>query len=300
MLRLWGVRDFRHPLFNSGVEVIRALTDHRFSERIFGEQVYLQTRSGLRYREIDTYSRSTQNGENHRDICLASFAELGLPLTTPVTIPDGSLSLQDLLRDSIENFDIKQRELAWTAIAYVLYLAPHQEWTNRYGESFTFDDLANALIQTPFRQVSCGGAHLLYAQTILRRVDSLTMCLSDSVREALIQHLREAVIAIVESQHEEGYWTLEWHNALKRSSDANDGASGKELEARLVATGHLLEWLELLPVEDQPSAEVFRRAARWICGTLGQNFQEAKNPDGFCPRVHALCAVRGLICVEYE
>jgi len=289
---LYGLGAIRHPRFASGQEVVGALTDQKLSETFFGEPIFDQTRSGVRYRDLDT--QKMHSGENHRDICLATFAELGLPLTTPMTAPDGAFSLRELLRDSVENFDIKQEELPWAAVAYALYLRPQRGWTNRYGESFTFDDLANALMRVPLRRASCGGTHLLYALTVVWRVDSSTACLSESVREALADSLRQRVQAAVESLHKTGYWTLDWHATAEKESEATRVPPEDTPGSRLLATGHLLEWLELLPVELQPSADVYRRAARWLCAMVGEGFRVA-DPDRFCPPVHAVCAVRRLI-----
>ncbi len=263
------------------------------SESFFGEPIYFQTRSGLRYR--DPAIQKIVNGENHRDICIAAFAELGLPLSTPMTLADGTkYSQAELLRDSVENFDIKQRELAWTAIAYALYLPPQRGWTNRYRESFIFDDMANELMRTPLHKASCGGAHLLYALTVLWRVDVSAACLSAPVRESLMQHLQRQTALAVKSQAKEGYWTLDWHTADQGESEARRISSPDTPSTRLLATGHLLEWLEMLPMELQPAPSVYRRAARWLCAALGERFP-LKSPDDFCPCVHAVCSVRTLL-----
>jgi hypothetical protein len=50
----------------------------------------------------------------------------------------------------------------------------------------------------------------------------------------------------------------------------------------------------MLPVEFQPSADVYYRAARWLCAALGEKFP-VKSEDDFCPCVHAVCAVRSLV-----
>jgi len=293
LLRLYGLDSFRHSRFDSGRAVVGVLTDLKLSEAYFGEPIFFRTRSGIRYRDLGI--QKTRTGENHRDICLGSFAELGLPLTTPITGLDESFSLHDLLRDSVENFDIKQEELPWTAVAYALYLAPQTTWTNRYGESFDFNALANTLMDAPFHEASCGGAHLLYALTILRRVNSSTTCLSELVRQTLDKYLLEKARDAVLSQQNQGYWSLDWHATAKKESAAPDRVSPRDsLTARLVATGHLLEWLELLPVELQPSSDVYRRAARWLCAMLGSESQITAS-DRFCPSIHAICAVRTLI-----
>jgi hypothetical protein len=291
LLRLYGLESFRHPRFASGRDVVGVLTDQKVSESILGEPIFFQTRSGIRYRDPGIQKIAT--GENHRDICLATFAELGLPLSTPMTAVEGSFTLRELLRDSVASFDLKQEELGWTAVAYALYLTPQGRWRNRDGESFTFDDLANALMQARLGQASCGGAHLLYAMTVLWRADASEACLSASVREALTQHLRQQTTAAMRALANEGYWTPNWHVRLKPGSATRLARDNDDM--RFTVTGHLLEWLEMVPVELQPPPDVYRRVARWLCATLGGSVSGKTRSDFYCPFVHAVCGVRRLV-----
>ena len=287
-LRLHGLKPFRHPVFSSGTEIVSVLTNQTRSKEYFGEPIFFRTRSGIRYQ--DAVIRRGPTGENHRDICLATFAELGLPLSTPMTTEDASFSLADLLRDSVDNFDIQQKELPWTAVAYAIYL--HQrEWSNRYGESFTLDDVADTLMSTPFEDVSCAGTHLLYAMTVLLRARAKG--LSEPVRYELSQYLRRQADAAIRSQADDGSWDLNWHTSPEdESPDALRSASTVQSDILLV-TGHLLEWLELLPEEMQPPPEVYLKAARRLCKSLASTSDISLS--NFCPVVHAQLAVQALI-----
>jgi hypothetical protein len=290
LLRLYGLKPFRHPVFSSGFEVVNVLTDQARSKEFFGEPIFFRTRSGIRYQDLAIQKEST--GENHRDICLATLAELGLPLSTPVTTEDALFTLADLLRDSVENFDIKQKELPWTAVAYAIYLRQPQ-WSNRYGESFTFDDVANELMSTSFEDASCGGTHLLYAMTVLLRAKAPSEGLSESAHRELSQYLQKQAVTALQSQASDGSWELDWRVASKdESQDALLPASTDQFN-RLLVTGHLLEWLELLPQEMQPPLEVYKKAARWLCRSLASTTDISLR--NFCPVVHAQLAVRALI-----
>ena len=48
-------------------------------------------------------------------------------------------------------------------------------------------------METPLSRASCGGTHLLYALTILWRVDCSQAYLSEALREGLKQYLRGKV-----------------------------------------------------------------------------------------------------------
>src|SRR5207302_3298465 len=97
--------------------------------------------------------------ELHRDQTLAAFAELGLPLSFTLQGDGGTGTLRDVLDDSLANFHLGQKELAWTALAYALYLPPVKSWINRYGERFGFDQLVSEMLDRPLDAESCGGTH---------------------------------------------------------------------------------------------------------------------------------------------
>ena len=214
-----------------------------------------------------------------------------MPLSTHINIEGKAFTLQLLLDDSIKTFDLKARELAWTAIAYASYLPPQNNWTNRDGKVFTFDDLARTLLETDIEQQSCGGAHILYALTLFLRVDSQKPCLSPQVRDQILRRLRDSVALLVRSQHSDGSWSLLWDEPTKLKPAY---VNAKPL--KLLVTGHMLEWMEYLPVDLQPKAIVYKRAADWLSGALNDLASQHPFPAiMFCPRTHAICALRNLI-----
>lgn len=291
LVRLYGWGPIPGPHFTSGREVLAALTDLATSERYFGEPAFFQTRSGIRYRTAEV--ASADGVENHRDVCLATFAEAGLPLSTEFTTPKKTFHLRDLLSDSVQNFHLQQKELPWTAIAYALYPNVGSRWTNRFGESFGWDDLTESLLATPFERSSCGGVHLLYALTIIWRIDGSQCSLSAPLRAKLEERLKAIIGSACSRQAADGHWSLDWcaewvSKAVRSNRHIEDSPS-----TRLLITGHLLECLTFAPPELQPSADVYRRAARWLCRVLQDDKMNEKKP--ICPRTHAISGVRNLI-----
>jgi hypothetical protein len=292
LLRLYGLKAFRHPSFLTGSQVVGTLTDWQQCNRLLGQDVLLRTRSGIRYAQADGIFR---NAENHRDLCLSTFAELGLPIDTPLKLERGVFSLRQLLRDSIANFDLKQKELAWSAIAYALYLRPQISWTNKYDENFTFDQLAEQLMQTSLREASCAGVHVAYAMTVLQQADLQEGAglLSEPIREALVRRLAQLASAAVQSQTPEGYWTASWYGVLGGKLPQL-GIPGEDSDSeRLLMTGHVAEWLELLPLELQPPASLYPHATDWLLAELAK--PHSHTWSSFCPRAHALCAIKALV-----
>ncbi len=296
LIRLYGWGPIPGPHFTSGREVFVALTDLSSSERFFGEPAFFRTRSGIRYRTLEVASAG--GAENHRDVCLATFAEAGLPLSTEFATPKEKFHLRDLLRDSVQNFHLQQKELPWTAIAYALYPAVGVRWTNRFGESFGWDDLTEALLAAPFERGSCGGTHLLYALMVIRRVEGRDRPLSAPVRARLEERLKALIAAAVSRQATDGHWSADWWADVGNKPVDTKKRDNDSPTTRLLITGHLAECLTLMPPELQPSADVYRRVAHWLCCFLATN--QIDDRESFCPRTHAVCALRNVVETNWK
>lgn len=290
LLRLHDLGPTGDPTIPSGAVALRILTDSRLSS--FGQAVLFETRNGVRYRlaKYDA-NENLSVGEAHRDLCLATFAELRLPVSTPLVTPTGHFTVQNLLEDSVSNFHLGQKELTWTATAYALYLPPTVSWTNRFGEHFTFDSLVDELCSRRLVDSSCGGTHILYALAILLQADRVENVLSESARARLQSFLIDCVGSVSSSQFPDGSWDLAWHP----STGALMSRTDPELEfvKKLVATGHLTEWIQQLPIEMRPSREVYRRALTWLHDSFSVvSSASRRDPARFCPATHALCALK--------
>ena len=169
---------------SSGEAILKLLTDESAGAAYFGQSPVVHTASGARFPTREKSPTDDRSLEQHRDQTLAGLGELGLPLSYPLKVGDRTASLRDVLRDSIANFHLRQEEIAWTAMAYVLYLPPIRAWANRYGERFTFDDLADELQRRPMDKESCAGIHILCALTLLARVNAEARVLSGGARPA--------------------------------------------------------------------------------------------------------------------
>lgn len=301
LLRVFGEGPTGHPQVPSGRWIVRLLTDGKAAEAYFGRPLLCETRSGVRYQMIEMHDDAMPDaGEQHRDHCLATFAELGLPLSTPVTVQERTFSVREVLRDSLENFRLDQEELVWTADSYARYLPPCKTWRNRYGETFTFDDLAKELLSRPLRKSTCGGTHVLAALCALLRADASTGTLSEGslsegilsepVQTAVVARLRECVERMVERQTEEGFWRADWAEGIGTPPDAS-GASFADTEfSRLLVTGHLAEFVAYFPQELQPGEDVYCRAMRWLYEVMDK-MTPTKRIGLFCPCTHGVCAL---------
>lgn len=263
------------------------LLDDRRGEEFFGAGALQRTRYGVRF----VSHSGARHAEAHRDHCLAVLAEQGMPLSRPVLVAGEQLTLRDLLNDSIANFHLRQVELSWTAEAYALYLPPQRRWTNRFGERFSFDDLARELLARPFNEASCFGMHLIRSLTTIHRVDASAAILSADARAAVTRRLSGLSLACAASQTADGGWPLDWHGAgpmRRHGLTVAETASN-----RLLMTAHVAEWLLILPASMRAPPELRRRAARWLLGRLATADGQAQLND-FCAYSHAAHALRRL------
>jgi hypothetical protein len=299
LLRLHGLNErLQSQDLPSGEAIVKLFTDEEVGRAYFGEPALVRLGSGVRYPTggLEGVSRDSSL-ELHRDQTLAAFAELGLPLSHPLRVGGEAVALREVLNDSIANFHLGQKELAWTAIAYALYRADQPTWTNRYGEAYSFDDLANKLISRPLDRESCGGTHLLYALTIMARVDSTRPILRQPGRSRVWDYLRQAVSVAARTQQPEGSWHPCWNYELLPNHAPVGLSSRDDNINRIIMTGHLAEWMLYLPEQVQPDPQVLRRAGQWLKHELLRASTELKEQE-FCTYTHASCVVRQLALVE--
>jgi hypothetical protein len=291
VLLLHGLGDtgLRNPA--SGLEAIRLLTDERLARAAFGASPFVRTRYGLRYK-IDgvVLTEALGVGESHRDQCLATFADLGLPLNQPIVLDKEICTLNDLVSESIANFRSDQHELTWTAIAYAGYLPPARKWTDRFGRTTSFSQLLESLIASGYSGKSCGGMHVLQAIAAIVEADYRYGILDRRVRVIGHDFLRHSVERALLSQSRDGAWDLSWYDLGSRDV-RNDRPS---FESKVVVTGHMLELLQRL--RDQPPDRAIVRSTRWLIGALKESKSKSSDVLGTCPLAHALRAVRLSYC----
>ena len=248
------------------------------------------TRDGVRYRPAaELTEMRTHADESHPDQTLASLLELGLPLRSVLTLGDASSTLHAVLDDLVAGYYLQAREAEWTAVALALALPPQRSWQNRFGESTSFDALAEHLIEKPFDQVSCGGTHVFYALVVLLGAHRQAPVLSPGTESRLVQRIATLTQRVVEHQRPDGSWDMTWDGG-----GAPRHPSDESVTARLLVTGHLGECLLRLPDALRPGDEVLRRAGAWLWPVLRDGVRGDAFHAQFCPYTHAACVVQAL------
>lgn len=273
----------------TGSEALRLLTDEQFARAVIGTSTLVRTRHGVRYR-IDSVpiSEKLGGGESHRDQCLATFAALDLPLTFSISLTEETLTIADLLNESIANFTLEQGELAWTTAAYAHYLQPKSTWVDRFGTSTSFSQLLNKLIDGGCRGQSCGGLHMVQSVLDVLEADSRSGILGRKERLRGRQFLTKIIEQAILSQQRDGSWGLNWYEPASPVSQLTQGG----IADKIVITGHMLELLCRL--EDSPPRPAIIDGTRWLYKAL-RNLKGTKDLTtqlGSCPLTHALRAIR--------
>lgn len=291
-LRLWGIdATFPDPQCLSGREMRQLLLDHQQFKAAWGDQtnpLLIDTDSGIRVRVQQGLATSS-----HVDHTLAGLAEVGTPLSFPVHTRAGKTTVRALLAHSLREFSLNQVETEWSALSYALYLPPAKRWKSRDGQEITFDRLANRLMRQELSQGVCFGNHRLHALVVLLRADEQSgsaharksgySVLSASTRSNIVNHLKEATEILVRNQHPEGYWSRSW---AEDGSEHSAEALAEGLRARILATGHCMEWWALAPEELHPPGDCLVRAGQWLCRTI-ETLSDQQVQNQYGPLSHA-------------
>ncbi len=278
-------------------KLLGPMIDQAQANQCFGSDAIVETRYGLRFR-LQQFTRGQGwSAESHRDQCLAFFAMTGIPLNQPVIVGKKQYAVSAFLEDSIASFSLQQHELAWTAMAYASYLPPKNNWANRFGERYSFDQVVGNLMQRDIGTASCAGLHIFQALAHVAQVDrDVTPILGTQTRVQLNSHLAQHVELALQNQARDGSWDIFWHVAQTDSLPdflaAEDQATNiGPIENRLIATSHMMEALSMLMPAFEIPDDVFRRAAIW-CEKQATGATPELIEANFCPLVHMACFLR--------
>ena len=264
-LRTWGIdAEFRDDRVLSGREMLDFLVNHgQYLKSWSGDTdpLLLPQKSGVAVRWGHEPGASV-----HHDHLLASLSEAGVRRDQPVFAPDGRARVfDDVLQQAILDFRLDEKEVEWSAMAFMLWLPPQtKSWRTGTGRRIDFDAIARRLMRGDARYGTCGGTHRVYSLMLLYRIDKESEILSAATRRAVRRHLLRMRDRIVESQFPDGHWASNWSAGRVSRERPIQEPEYKSV----IATGHHLEWLAIAPPEFHPDREVVRKAARWLVANV--------------------------------
>jgi hypothetical protein len=292
-LRLWGKdADFGDPTIPTGKEMLGYFLSDAVFQSWAGKEtppLFFVGEDGIQPRIFDDGGKFRPTSSYHPDDLLATLAETGTPLDTPMHLRGSEAKVGDLLDDSMRRFYLDRLEYEWSTISYIRYLYPLKQWRNKYGERVGVDALVKELMEKAPEAGPCDGLHRLEALVLLYRVDEAAQAagqksiLSKNDRRKMLGYMKRVSELLVAAQSPEGFWTRQWSKGtpsaeLKEEADAKAKTAAKPkadpkaktaaMHDKLLVTGHQLEWLALAPEQVQPPRETIVRAGQWITRTL--------------------------------
>ncbi len=324
-LRLWGKdADFGDPKIPSGKEMLGYFLDDAIFQKWAGKEtpaLFFQGEDGIQPRIFDDGGKYRPTSSYHPDDLLATLAETGTPLDTPMHLRGSDAKVGDLLDDSMRRFYLDRLEFEWSTISYIRYLYPLKQWRNKYGERISVDGLIKELMEKAPEAGPCDGLHRLEAMVLLYRVDEAVQAsgqksaLSKNDRRNMLGYMKRVSELLVAAQSPEGFWTRQWSKGtppteIKQEPDATSNTAAKPkadpkaktaaMHDKLLVTGHQLEWLALAPEQVQPPRENIVRAGQWITRTLLE-IDQKELTETYGPYSHAaraLCLWRNVEPME--
>jgi hypothetical protein len=293
-LRLWSPRaKFADADRPSGADMLAYFLDDNVFRAKNGDQIPPLVTigpQGVEVREWAFGDKFTSTSAAHRDDVLATLAESGVALETPLVARNGVTTVGQLLRDTFARFHPHLHEYEWSLISYIRYLYPQDLPTNQYGEKVRLTELVDELVDAPLRHGPCAGLHRMEAAVLLYRMDAERPALPKSARAKLANHLLRVTKVLADSQLLEGQWTRTW----PLGAEAAKQDKGNRYD-QILATGHVLEYLALVPPEFQPPRESIIRAGQWLARAIAEEPEPEllKNYGPFSHAARALCLWRG-------
>jgi len=294
-LRLWGPEvRFDDPAWLDGPTMLAYFLDDATYRRLAGDDappLFEMVPDGLRTRLRRSDGLRPRLAAVHEDDLLATLAECGVPLDTPLVTRDGTYQVADLLEGSMRRFHRTQQEYEWTAISFARYLFPTSRWHNRFGEPLDVREMVAELVEQSPPAGVCAGTHRLEALVVLNRADEASGALPRATRRNILKHLGRISATLQQTQATEGSWDRWWAGGRPTEDSPED----RSLYTKILVTGHQLEWLAFAPPEVQPPRENIVRAGQWLVRAMLE-IEDRQLQEHFGPLSHAaraLCLWRG-------
>lgn len=308
LLRLWG----QHACFADrnfvrtdvqgrwGQRMLEAMVDDNAFGSVCGYRVnhiLLPSQFGVQIRTAADLGHAGEWSAAHPGVYLQIMAELGIPTSQPLALPDGAnATLADVVRDDARRVSLWM-DLEWLVNGLSRYLGVSR-WQNRFSQWLSFDQLAERLAEKEFGQGPCVGCHLPYGLATVLSVHQQHPILSDAVCRRVRQRLTEYSDWLTERQGQDGSWQLVWSVEPSTASQHQDDTvlwGAKEMDVVSV-TGHHLEWMTICEPSVRPADPVIERAVRFLTGAIPQLGPLVRGDwHHYLPISHAVKSVLGAV-----
>jgi hypothetical protein len=203
-------------------------------------------------------------GQGHQDQFLAEMIQWGVPANRPIKIashPNKTFHLQDMVEESKARCRVdSNQELGWCLIVVAEYGGGTEAvWKNKEKQTIRFEDMLEYEIKADINMAACGGTHRLFG-----------------VAWAYHRHMAHCK---KNNKQPTEVWTrakayLDKYKSLSKDWQSSDGVFSTahyrereyqpELEPRLAASGHILEWLAQYVTDEEIREPWMEDAARAV------------------------------------
>lgn len=298
-LKLARIADEEVPMsyFRSTLQVLLSDSLCKQQTSSYGGHYLLTSKYGVRPTFLGSADSEGLRGETHFGQLLMNLGEAGVSRDEPV-FPYNSTqaTVGDILVDAVSQYS-PEKEQEFIVPALAMWLPDGvASWTNRFKNSFTFDEAVSRLIDAP-NNSACGGTHRLYAIAIVLNCDLNAKRLSPRISVRAWQYLKRSSSLLEERQASDGGWMPSWNPDV-----ASPHLWGSTLLDKLTIDGHHLEWMAYVPENARVSAIALQRTVESLVANFENlpdiNYRTFKYQLPLSHAARALCALGGYRPVE--
>ncbi len=281
--------------------VLGFVFDGQAGDSFFGSKGMLRrTQHGARYATFvhGLFAKKQENREAHPSQVLCVCGSLGVPIDRTIHLSDGSEGTLRMVLDDVKANFRMEGDYLWDVMALAYYQCPESSWKDKFGKKHSFDDVVLALVTQDLSRTPCAGSHVLQSLLLLHNVNTRYRILSPASANHVVTHLRNAVQVLIDTQTEDGFWEPLWLLRMPNAGPPPQLTIEND-NARILVTGHMLEFLIQVPTTISSEKPRLKNAAAWLLRTQDHlsSFPEWRK-EMVCPASHAAKAVAMFAGIE--
>ncbi|TXT23990.1 MAG: hypothetical protein FD138_3139 [Planctomycetota bacterium] len=220
--------------------------------------------------------------EGHPTQFMGYLTMCRLPPSHEFKTADGEVvTVQDIINNAkMEVTRAPDVEMTWTLWALAHYLEPTAQWVNKNGEPWSMEELLRVELRNTIYDAPCGGTHSLFACAYARNAHLQTRQPLRGVWLEADQKIQRFIAEAKTLQNSDGSFSKHYFKGRDFSNDFN---------TRIMATGHMIEWLMVALPQSRLSEPWIQSAVRCLAQDLINN----RHLNAECgPLYHAVDALQ--------
>ncbi len=191
--------------------------------------------------------------EGHANQSLAILSMLGLPVTHELKTGTKTITIADMINHAKMEINDKE-EVSWSLWSLSRYLPPDATWTNKKGEVWSIDRMAQLqltrLLSKPMMKHPCGGTHAMFALAHARNIRLQNGLPMRGIWLQVDQQIQKCITLARYQQQPNGQFSTKFFDAKATEAD---------FDKRIASSGHVLEFLMISLPQEQLNHSWVRR-----------------------------------------